>query len=132
MITLERVRKPTIEIMYLLLNASYYTDDTDLFELVRLSVTDPEHYRIYKAENGNLLGACLVRIQRPIFYIWLMAGDGVHNWYNDISSMLDKEAVELGCTKMKSYGRLGWLKKPPTGWKPKAVELVRDLLVRTV
>ena len=125
---LKRVQSPDVETVDFLLNASYYDDDAHLPTLLRLCVTDSAHFKIYKYMIDNkTVGACLVRIEDSIFYIWLCSGKEFFDWAYDGSRELGEEAKLLGCKKMKFYGRLGWLRRYPENWKPNAVELVMEL-----
>lgn len=125
---IERVYNPGVEVVDFLLNASYHSDEVDLPGLLRLCVTDPVHYKIYRfVGNDTVFGVCLVQIIRPVMLLWLGAGTNFFNWAVEGRELLEREAVSLACNKMKFYGRLGWLRKPPPGWKATAVEFVREL-----
>lgn len=125
---MKRMKKPQIEVVDFLLNACHHSDDADLGVLLRLCVTDPNHYRVYYFEdNDEIVGSLLAKIYRPIFYIWLAGAKEFFTWFIDGIPFLDEEAKLLGCNKLKFYGRTGWIKKKLHGWKPSSVEFVREI-----
>lgn len=126
---LRRIYKPNLKVVDKLLLAEYYSDDKNLVDLLRLCVINPVKYHIVGSfKDKELLGVAILIMNKSSMIIWMFSTENFFEWFSDdFLSQLDKYAVENGCTRIKLFGRLGWLRKPPKGFKPKRVQLERKL-----
>lgn len=116
-----------MEMAYRLFQASKRFDE-DFGDLMREAAADPDRWAFLRATESDItagVGLCL--ITPPVLFLRLLSGSDFFSWVQEIDDQLIAWTKSVGCNCIKSFGRLGWLRKLPVGWEANSIELIKRI-----
>ena len=86
---------------------------------------------LWLATKNGLIGAMVTQVYvyptgLRVFRMLLAGGERAEDWF-PLLPQLQAHGKSLGCTKMELFGRPGWEKLMPEGWRKFAVEMEVDI-----
>ena len=107
--------------------AKHAPEGVDLFTTLQEALNDQTTWAILRAwDDDKPIGVALFELHPPVATFWLLSAKGFFTWHSPaVESVLVDWLKSVGCSEVRCYGRPGWMKKRPSGWKVTRVEFAK-------